>query len=267
MLLNTVIIALSDALPIFILCVLLLLFWQNHLASLAQTASFTRPVLKVGGTIGFGLIGAVFYVQQSALISEWFDFNGLEWMTISLRCLLYVACVISMTAFNCSIRSRFNFLMLGLFAALILNGSDFLIYILGYWSQSDNTTALIVGATLGLGVCLSFSILYYFLLHQLSLRLPWLIVLLLTFYLVGQMLPVVNVLVQIDFIPALQALWNMNNVIDESSEVGRLMRVLFGYEATPMLWDLMLFLILIGVPMASYFYQSSQTRLKVKEAL
>ena len=267
MLLNTVIIALSDALPIFILCVLLLLFWQNHLASFAQTASFTRPGLKVGGTLGFGLISTVFYVQQSAQISEWFDFNGLEWMTIAFRCLLYVACVLSIIAFNWSIRSRFNFLMLGLCAALILNGSDFLIYILGYWSQSDNTSALIVGATLGLGVCLSFSILYYFLLYQLSLRIPWLITLLLTLYLVGQIIPVVNVLVQIDYIPAQQALWNINNVIDESSEVGRLMRALFGYEATPMLWELMLFLFLTGVPMASYFYQSSQTRLKVKEAL
>ena len=267
MLLNTVIIALSDALPIFILCVLLLLFWQNYLAATAQAETFNRPAIKVAGTVCCGLMGAVFYVQQSARMSEWFDFNGLEWMTIILRSLLYATCVLSMITFNWPIRRRFNVLMLGLCTALILNGSDFLIYILGYWSQSDNTNALIVGATLGLGVCLSFSILYYFLLYQLSLRIPWLITLLLTLYLVGQIIPVVNVLVQIDYIPAQQALWNINNVIDESSEVGRLMRALFGYEATPMLWELMLFLFLTGVPMASYFYQSSQTRLKVKEAL
>lgn len=251
MLLNTVIIALSDALPIFILLVINLVYLDQFLASSLVTrfnALYVWTVL-VSAFIGAFVGGA--YVYFSVDLSEFFDNTGLEQSVIALRLLIYIsgisALFIEPKSGKYAVYALF-LLNLSFIFAIALNGSHFFIYMVGYWSQVDAVQSLMIGAVLGLGVCISFSILFYFFIRHCTRRWKFLIVIMMCLHLTGQILPIANLLVQIDILNPSQILWDLSGFIAEDSELGRLFKALIGYEARPSFIEVLCYLLLSLTP-------------------
>lgn len=117
---------------------------------------------------------------------------------------------------------------------LLLNSSHFVLYLSSYWSQSLPLESLLIGIVLGVGICTSFAILFYFtlrysdaFLYSKTARY------FLLFFAIGQLMQSIVLLQQVDILPFRYFIWSSSHVIAENSEFGQLLRVLIGYETTP----------------------------------
>lgn len=266
MLLNTVIIALSDALPIFILLVINLVYAERYLTTqLAQRFTFTY-LWFVSMSALLGIIAGGVYVYFSVDLSELFDNTGLELSAIVLRLLIYSCGIAAL-----SVRpihgngALYALVLLNLswIFAIALNGSNFFIYMVGYWSQVDALQSLVIGAVLGLGVCISFSILFYFLLRHVTRKSTPIILIMLCLHLSGQALPAMNLLVQIDIFNATEIMWDWSQFIEEDSEVGRLFKALIGYEARPSQMEVVCYLLFSLTPVMMLWRKTMDPRPEV----
>ena len=53
---------------------------------------------------------------------------------------------------------------------------------------------------------------------------------------------------QVDILSSSQALWDSSRFLTEDSEVGQLLTVLFGYESTPSLLQVIIYIIAFSLP-------------------
>lgn len=246
MLINTVILFLHDALPIFVLSGLLL--GQVVVAKRLLFASFLS-----------GLVCSLIIIQQVDAIGEMFAGTGLELSFWALHLLLYG--LVLLLGFELFVRPkgllkqhRSGLVFLLLSVIIIAKGSNFLLYFNGYLSQQNALQAMLIGTLLGLGICLSIAILLYFftawLKRQIGPIAAWILVLV---FAVGQLVDSFNLLVQVDLISEAQAIWDSQWLVDNESEYGHLFNVLFGYTATPTLLQISSYIALILLPLLTRY--------------
>lgn len=249
MLINTVILFLRDALPLFIILVLLL-------------ALQSRFELKKRWFIHGISLGVIFTISIHLIIdyiAQAFDGRGLEIMLIFLGFTFYLIVIsyLYIALFkqkNTTIPIVHYICILTIFAlGFTLNGTNFLIYLMGYWTQSGAFKSLLIGVVLGTGICTSISVLLYFFVMYIQnnfyLQTP---VILLLLNAAGFVLHSIGLLYQIDILPSANLLWDLNFLINENSELGRFLTAFFGYDATPTFLQFIIYIVVLVVPLAIY---------------
>ena len=117
---------------------------------------------------------------------------------------------------------------------IVLNASVFIVFLDSYITNTDSIKNIIAGLAIGLGICLSFSSLFLFLLFWLNKKDYYLVTYSLwAFFITGQVSQVINLMQQVDIIKSSEALWDSSTIVEDKSEYGHLLNSLFGYEARP----------------------------------
>lgn len=226
MIINTVVLFLRDLLPVFILLCYLIVFFEP------------RAWMKPYGISGLvlGVIGTLFFFVVAEIISEWFEGAGIEILRVFLIFVTYLSLLISVRLFTKQQYSRkeMYILVLGIAAFLVVKGSAFLIFFDVYMQQKDNVFNIFIGCFVGLGICISFSALFIFLLTELKQKKLSVIVNVLWYlFLAGQLSHVIAYLSQVDLMEIGTPLFNLEHFIKDSSEYGHILNALFGYESSP----------------------------------
>ncbi|WP_125717260.1 iron transporter [Pseudoalteromonas rubra] len=229
MLLNSVVITLNQCLPVAVVCVLL--------CATGKTVLTTKQAV-LGITLG--ALGCIALLLMAADISAWWDYRGLELVQIMLLMALFAG--LSGHYIQGSDKAR----VLSLAAALTLYLSNFFTYFGGYW-QADGAFALALGAGLGLSICASFAILLYFSLLWATRNAMALISMFVALHSASKLVFASDLAAQIDIMPAYPALFDLRNWVSEDSVGGRILKVLFGYEATPSVWSILALAVGTGI--------------------
>lgn len=255
MLINTVLLFLQSALPMFIIVALLLSRIHAYSASL--------PSIKHLIIISILSCLLVYFLSiNMEKSSQTFGGKGNEILFSFGFILIYL---ISVGLFLFNNKKQVSKVKLYLAAivfvsVLTFNGSHFILYLNGYTAQQLQFESLLIGIILGVGICASFSILFYFLLRycdgSIHSEISGYFLLL---FAVGQLMQSIVLLQQVDILPTSQIVWNSTNFISENSEVGQLLRVLVGYETTPSSMQLITYLVAFFIPVfiskSQYFYR------------
>jgi len=113
-------------------------------------------------------------------------------------------------------------------------GSEILIYLDGFLAQEERAQAVVLGASIGLGIGISAGLLLFYGLLNLARRRGVLLTLCLLALFAGNMLSQASVeLAQADLLPGAGTVWDSGRWLPEQSIAGHLLYALVGYEATP----------------------------------
>ena len=226
MLINTVLLFLSNSLVIFVVLALLISVKNKfHLSALT---------FSIGATAGVLLMLTLWlYIDK---ISQMNDDTGLEWFYVGIHLIVYFLILLFVNTPNSikQITSKSSLYAAAILALIImLQGTNFLIYFIGYWSNTNGVNALCVGVILGAGICVSISILLYFfclfLNERLYARSTEVIFILFACGLINK---TSDLLLQIDFLPSTRMIFDLNFIVKETSELGHFLKSLFGYDAS-----------------------------------
>jgi len=251
MLINTVVLFLRDTLPIFLLFSVLLalprvstvtILWR--LLALALIATLAYPKL---GVVSEFHEGAGFELLKSILFF-------IAWLGMCCLALLPPA---RSLAFSVGV----SFLVLGIG---LPNSLHFLVYFISELSRSSDSTLLLLGTTIGLGISISIAILLnVFLTHFVNLKTTYIFI---SVFVAAQAANIALLLEQTDTFPSPTQLWDSSGIISDNSEYGHLLNALVGYEATPSLSYMIVFFIALVVPNVIALFCVRQRSISFKEA-
>jgi high-affinity iron transporter len=257
MLINTVLLFLSNSLVIFMVLALLI--------SIKRKFHLPLITLYIGAIIGvFLMLLLWFFIDE---ITEFNDGTGLEWCYAIIHFIVFFLILHLMNTpekiEGISHKNTSSFYAAGILAFIImLQGTNFLIYFIGYWSQENVANALFVGVVLGAGICISISILLYFLCSFLNegiyCRSTEVIFI---FFACGLMNKASDLLLQIDFLPSTRMIYDLNFILSEKSELGHFLKALFGYDASPTILQVGLYF--TALLFAFFWWQLSKTPLRI----
>jgi high-affinity iron transporter len=246
MLINTVILFLRDALPIFVLVVYLYV----HL-----------PTSRLWLLICFltGALLSLIYINQIHIIGQWFDGNGIElslWLSQLFVYLLTLGLAYRLSQAQSS-NKNIMYWVAGIMVNLTLvsKGSNFILYFEGYLNQSNVLQSMLLGTFLGLGICLSLAVLLYLAAQWLKQRWgPWATWSLVLVYSTGQLVNALPLLVQVDIIEASATAWTSQDIVSNEFEFGHLFNVLFGYQASPSIAQVIVYVLALLIPLATFYW-------------
>lgn len=199
MLINTVILFLRDALPIFVISIILFSLLQQ------QGIKLWWYYLEVLTSVMLSLT----LLNTIDDIAQALDDTGREWLYAGL----YIVCYfISLLLLSQLWRVQTPFIrqkniIIKVCAVCLtvivmtLNGANFLIYITGFWYQNNASNALMTGVILGGGICASIAVLLYFLMAFIERYYRIIRETLLIVFSVGLLMKATNLLIQIDALP------------------------------------------------------------------
>ncbi len=235
MLINSVILFLRDALPIFILIALIL-----------SLQVYTTRILVRG--VLLGLAGCVLISLNLSGLSELYEGSGFELVKCLLIALLFAACSI-IYLFPTQKSPLVNGAIIVAIASIIVpNASSFIVYFAGFWSNTSDNLSLSLGTILGIGISLSVATLTY--LSLLMLRSARLNHACLLIFCAGQTAQITSLLQQINWLSGENRLWDTSHWVSDTSEYGHLFNAIFGYEATPNTTYLIIYGIALTLPIA-----------------
>lgn len=225
MLINSLVVFLSDLLPIFLLVGLLLWPAPRH------------PWQLVAGLIWGALLGTLLLVFSSEVSTLWGGV-GFELLSLVGLGIFFISMLFYLRQATASTRQTVT-AVVALTALATMN----MLNVLAYWTSAFDLTRypshLLMGSALGLGISLSLACLIYLALSISDrLRIKQLF---LSLFVSSQFATVADILEQIDWLPTSPVLWNSSRFIADDSEYGMLLRVLVGYEATPTLAYMLIF--------------------------
>lgn len=255
MLINTVILFLRDALPIFVVLTILLSLLNQQ--GIKQAWCYFAIMV--------GLFSSITLLASIDIISSAIDGTGREWLYALFYALCYAATLFllnqlpltgdtnnaitaqekkgvdSSNNINTIFANIHYCAVLIVSVVIMLKSSHFLIYISGFWTQKDAFNVLLTGMILGSGICTSIAVLLYFLMDIISAYYRFIREALLILFSAGLLMQSSNLLLQIDALPSGNFLWDSNDIVLENSEMGQLLNVFFGYDATPTLIQLLFY--------------------------
>ena len=103
-----------------------------------------------------------------------------------------------------------------------------------FWDSKGSAGSLIIGRCLGVGICISFGVLLFFLLESIVRRAgvqP--LVVLLALNATAKLLIFLDLASQVDLLDVTSNYLDWRGFLVENSELGRVLKALVGYEATP----------------------------------
>ena len=287
MLINTVLVFLQNILPIFVVISLLFAqqgakgqfsaqktvqpsnLLRGHQSNQDNSITADLPLIYMLKTIGGGFIIVLLLSYFMPELSQLFLGKGLEIFYSILFSVIYGCIVISfLCTTEASQEQKQDKTLLDqqtltqkkqivslviLLLVLCVHGSYFSLYVMSLTIQNTEIDTLysgiVVGVIIGTGICLSIAILLYFILVTIAKKTGRKIVsYFLLLFGVGQLIQGLQLLEQVDIISSNVPLWSTNYLIAENSELGYFLTILFGYEATPSVMELLVFLSAIIVP-------------------
>jgi len=205
-----------------------------------------------------GVIFASIYASNLQRVSEWFDYVGQEVVNACLQAVISILLVVfyvvlpntqtppsghqaksTASANGTSLMTAAAIVML----AITREGSEIVLYLSGLISQRDHLQAVLMGSGVGFGIGLSIGFLMFYGLLGLTPR--WAIRasgFLLALFSGNMLSQAVMLLIQADWLPASQALWDSSSWLPEQTVLGQLLYALVGYEATPPLFYVLAYL-------------------------
>lgn len=198
-----------------------------------------------------GIILAFVYALTLSDISTWWDYTGQEVINALLHCLVATSLIIFTYYFfnHTADKKKFStMLFISASAAVILTitreGAEIVMYLKGFFGQSNHLSAVLMGSSIGLGIGISIGILLFYSLAAITTILRIRISILLLAVFTGNMLSqAVLQLTQADYITASSIVWNSSTMLSEQSLLGQLLYALIGYEATPSLIQILAYLL------------------------
>ena len=199
-------------------------------------------------------LGIAWYASSLGMITDAVDGAGQELANASLQVLVFST--ITGIVFFATSRGeddRYSALLQYLLAgavvcAVVREGAEIFIYISGFAVAEELRAAVFTGSAIGAGIGVSIGILLYFFLRSLPashcLRLC---VVLLCLIGAGMVTQASMLLEQVDWLPSGQALWDSSGFISEQSIAGELLYAVFGYESSPSIYQVMLYIVSFGL--------------------
>jgi high-affinity iron transporter len=233
MLINTAILFLRECLPLFLMFAYLLAIMPKL---------FTRTWRNIALVLTCLVVPFSFFTLAQG-ISESFAGQGAEFMVIALL-LVHLFCFLLATTQLVNDRVRVILVFLGVISFFTLKGSSLIFYLDIYTQQTMNWQPLLVGALIGMGICISVLVLLRFMLTELIAhrQTHWVIGLWVLF-LVGNTAEISHVLLQINALDwGANTLIDISAFVDDSAEYGYLLNALVGFESSPSV----LFVVLYG---------------------
>jgi high-affinity iron transporter len=207
--------SLNQLLPVAILWVLLQVYSK-------------QPVPIICTALISGLLVSFFYMQASPRLSQLYSQQGLEFSQIMLCVIMFIAVLIF------TIKRQTLAFYIAVVSSMTLYLSHYIIYLTSFWQNDDAGISLLIGSILGVGICMSFSILLYFLMHALKRQYGLhVVIILLALNSAAKLLLALDLASQTDWISSTMTVWDLRHILSEQSELGRVLRALIGYEATP----------------------------------
>ncbi|WP_033020767.1 hypothetical protein [Pseudoalteromonas distincta] len=223
MLITSLVMSLNQLLPVAILLVLLQVVKK-------------QSALKIGSALLIGALMSFMYMQSASWVSQWFEHQGLEYSQIGLCITIFIAVLVF------AIKQKSAAFYIAVISTITLYLSHYIIYLTSFWQSNDAGQSLFIGTLLGVGICLSFSVLLYFLINSIKHRFGmYPLFTLLAFNSAAKLLVALDLASQIDLITNTATVWDLRDVLSENSELGRVLRALVGYEATPDLMSVLIY--------------------------
>lgn len=241
MIANTVIVFLRDILPIFIL--------YSYISAMSfkpiQNASFAWAKLSI-----LGILTTLILYSFIEAISESFAGAGIEVFYSAALTVMWLSLSIATLLSNKHENALSSLLLAaGIVVFITLKGAGFLIYFGVSGQTSSNLFSVFLGCVIGIGICISFSLLLKFLLSEIAQsRSNWPLSFLWYAFLAGQFSQVIGLLSQVDYINDSPPLFAMNAYINDASEYGHVLNALLGYESSPSLAFIGFYLTVLCLP-------------------
>ena len=254
MLINVVILFIKDLLPIFIL---LCLIGTN-------TPKNTISMKSVLAIVLISCVGVFISFNTLPLVSELFDGLGVE-IIQSIELLLVYICLLFGSGYIVNQHKltlwQSNLMIIGTALFVVINSTQFILFLDSYMTNGDAIKNTTIGLVIGLGICLSFSALLYFLMCWfIDKAYYFLTYFIWAVFITGNLSQLINLLQQVDIIEGSGAIWDSSQFVKDSSEYGHLLTTLFGYEASPSFEFIMLYVISLLVFLIYFLKQSSSKR-------
>lgn len=233
MLLTSVILVLQELLEASLIISVLLAYSVHQ----GISRRWIWPALALG--IGCALV----YAQQVNRVSEWFDYVGLEVVNASIQFVICLCLILffllrigfkpRQQALNSNTRHWQLLMCLVVCLAIAREGFEILLYESGFIGNS-NQPSVLLGSFLGAGIGISAgALIYYGLITMNRLWGQRLLLVLLAIFAGNMASQGTILLIQADWLPSGQPLWNSSGIIAEDSIIGQLLYALIGYEASP----------------------------------
>ncbi|WP_439134344.1 hypothetical protein [Pseudomaricurvus sp.] len=256
MLLNAIIIVLRETLEAGILMSVLLTVGRH---------------LGIGGrwfltALVMGVSGAFIYAQCLGAVSQWFDYAGQEVVNALLQYSLYlclvVICVLNFFWVSLSTQRIRMFMTILLGASVVLacirEGSEIMIFFLGFLADRGMMVKALTSGFVGLMIGISVGALcFYAIMMQARNKARNIQLGILGLVAGGMVIQATQLLIQIDWIPSTEPVWNISHFLPESSIVGQLLYAIFGYEASPTWVEVLIYsgsLLLIPITLLTVKY-------------
>lgn len=237
MLLEAVVIVLREVLEAALLVALLL--------SLLRSQVPNQKWLFISAPIG--ALVAFWYAQNIGWLSELWDYSGQEVINASLQVGIFLLTLALLKLLRRPVtQTSLASFLAGAVLVLAVSRelSEIVLYLRSYPLHSNDWWRVLSGGGLGAatGACVGIfihSLLVWAGSNKVSEALKRA---LLSVVVAGILLQVVSLLQQVDHLPSPKPLWDSSALLPESSVFGQLLYALLGYEATPTLWHVGVYL-------------------------
>jgi high-affinity iron transporter len=249
MFLSTVILVLQEILEAALLISVLLVLSRLLTRSSNEHLVISNRWLPFAAL--FGLAGAWLYAAMMPVVSEWFDYVGLEIINGTIQIIiLAILCLFCFMFSNSNRITRISLLaslapvLMCVMVALGITRevSEIILYMNGVMATPVNVSPAILGSVIAAGIGVSSGIVLYFLILSLSVTWSYRICMLLLALFAGNLASQATLLfTQADWLPYTRELWNSSGFIPEYSVTGQLLYALIGYEANPSLLQVVVY--------------------------
>ncbi|MEH6592821.1 MAG: FTR1 family protein [Halioglobus sp.] len=188
----------------------------------------------------FGVIGTVVFAGSLEKITDALDGAGQEVANAALQSLVYIFAVgiLWLGASGTRSASRDSVLVAlmacAVACAMVREGSEILVYIVGFSAVEEQRAAVYAGSLIGAGIGLSLGVLLFATLRALDeTRMKTSCLILMSLMAAGMVMQSTMLLEQVDLLPSSRTLWDSSALVSEQSITGEVLYAVFGYESTP----------------------------------
>jgi len=193
-------------------------------------------------------------------ISEWYDGAGQELLFVFVLSSLSILILLSsllMIKHNEIESNSVKYVML--FSAIIvlamsLEGAEIIIYFESSMSMPEQFDSSLLGGIMGLGIGVSVGAASYYTLNQLKYFGKSICLILLSMVSAGMVSQAISYLMQAGLVDGGYPIWNSGDIVSEHSVLGQLLYALIGYEATPVLSQVVVYFLFILIPLWMFLY-------------
>ena len=128
--------------------------------------------------------------------------------------------------------------------ALVREGGELVVFYSGFLQGNTSLTSAVTSGFIGLALGLSAGVVFYYgviLLPEIEVRRT--LTLLLSLIACGMVLQATQLLIQADWLPTNQPLWDSNELLAENSIAGQIAYAIFGYESRPSVVEISFYLV------------------------